>query len=347
MYLNYLLNNAISCDMAIDPGTDVTLIYVRGMGIVLKEPSYIAYDVNTKKIQAVGSEAYEMLGKAPSCIKVVKPLEAGVISDYEMACKMLKYFINNACTKKILLKPRVIASIAADSTEIEKKALADALREAGAREVYLMEEPLAAAYGAGCDISLARGMLIADIGAGGCDVASISLGRSVISKSVKVGGNAFTENVIQYIKKNYNLNIGYITAEKIKREIGCAYPFDLSKTMQVTGCAVSNGLPGTIYVNSEELRESFLPLLKKVAETIKTTLEDTPPELQSDILEDGILITGGGALMYGLEKWLTAETGIKVFTTDKMDECVINGVGEQLSMLDISGEQPDKYYYAI
>ena len=346
MYLNYLLNNAVSCDLAIDPGTDMTAVYVRGKGVVLKEPSYIAYDTATKKIQAVGEEAYEMLGKAPPSVKVVKPIEAGVVADYEMSCKLFKYFIDNACTKK-LLKPRIIASVAADSTEIEKKGLANALLEAGVREVFLIEEPLAAACGAGCDISLARGMLIADIGAGVCDVASISLGRAVISKSVKMGGNAFTENVMHYIKKNYNLNIGYLTAEKIKKEIGCAYPFELSKTLEVTGCGVSNGLPGKIIINSEELRDSFTGLLKKIAETIKTTLEETPPELQSDILEDGILITGGGEMLYGLEKWLTSELGIKVFTTDKMDECVINGAGEQLAMLDTSGEQPDKYYYTI
>ncbi len=346
MNLNFIVNNTFSSDMAIDPGTDTTLIYVREKGIVLKEPSYIAYDINTKEIVAAGMQAYEMLGKTPPCIKVVKPISAGVISDYEMACKMFKHFIS-LVYKKTVLKPRIIVSVPSGITDVEQRAITDALKDAGARDVYLMEEPLAAAAGAGCDISLARGMLIADIGGGRCDVASVSLGHSVISRSITVAGNTFTEEIIRYIRKNHNLNIGYKTAEEVKREIGCAYPFDLSKTTEVAGCDSTTGLPGVTTVNSEELREIFTPLLKKIAQVIKTTLEDTTPELQSDILEDGILITGGGAMLYGIDKWLRMELGIKVFITQNMDECVINGVGEQLSRLDVSSNNSAKYYYSI
>lgn len=346
MNFNFLLNNKLSVDMAIDAGTDMTLIYLRDNGIVLKEPSYIAYDINTGKIQAVGYEAYEMYQKAPPCIKVIKPLSEGVISDYDMACKMLRSFIASVC-KKTFLKPRIISSVPSGSTEIEKKAICDALKEAGAREVYLMEEPLCAAAGAGCDISLARGLLIADIGGGRTDTASISFARPVISKSVTVAGNTFCEEIIKYVRKNHNLNIGEVTAENIKKELGCAYPFDLSKSMEVSGCDITTGFPCTITLSSEEIRETLTPFLKKIADLIKTTLEETPPELQSDILEDGILVTGGGAMLFGIEKYLRMETGLKVFVTENMDECVIKGVGAQLEMLDAPANTSDRFFYSI
>ena len=206
---------------------------------------------------------------------------------------------------------------------------------------------MAAAAGAGCDLSLARGMLIADIGAGRCDVASISLGRSVISKSIPNAGDLFTDEIIKYIRKNHNLNIGYITADSLKNEIGCAYPFDLSKTAELSGCDITTGMPRKISINSEEIRQILYPQLKKIANTIRTTLEETPPELQSDILEDGILITGGGAMLWGMEKWLSMELGIKVFVTQNMNECVIKGLLEQLEKLDTAGMSADKYYYSI
>lgn len=346
MNINYLLNNTFSNDIAIDIGTDNTLIYVNGKGLVLKEPSYVAYDEKTGEIQEVGTKAKEMLGKNPQGIKVLKPINMGVIADIELATKMIKEFISSIYNKTIL-KPRIIASVCAGSTQVEQRAICDVLKSVGAREVYLIDEPLAAASGAGCDISLARGMLIADIGGGRCDVASISLGHTVIGKSITTAGESFTDEIVKYIKKKYNINIGPLTAENIKTQIGCAYPFELMKTMEVYGCDVTSGLPCSVSVNSEEIREVFDVPLKKIAQIIKITLEDTPCELQSDILEDGILLTGGGAKIYGIDKWLRMEMGIKVFVTENMDECVINGVGAELLKLDMPSTSVMKYYYQI
>ena len=346
MNINFLVNNTLSNDIGIDIGTETTLIYIAGKGIVLKEPSYIAYDVCSDKLEAVGSKAKEMLGKAPSCIKVIKPMANGVISDKDMACKMIGEFIASILQKTIL-KPRIIASVSMGSTQVEQRALCEGLKEVCARDVYLIEEPLAAAAGAGCDISLARGMLIADIGAGSCDVASISLGNSVIGKSITTAGDAFTNEITQYVKKNYALDIGFLTAENIKKQIGCAYPFESIRTMTVYGSDITNGMPRMISLSSEEIREVFDPLLLQIAEIIKTTLEDTPPELQSDILEDGILLTGGGAKLYGIDRRLRMETEIKVFVTENMEECVINGIGSELAKLDIPNNQTTKFYYSL
>ena len=346
MNINSLLNNTLSNDMGIDIGTESTLIYMAGSGLVLKEPSYIAYDIYSEKIEAVGTQAKEMLGKAPHCIKVVRPIFNGVISNKNMACQMIREFISSI-SQKTVLKPRIIASVSMGSTQVEQRALCDVLNEAGARDVYLIEEPLAAASGAGCDISLARGMLIADIGAGSCDVASISLGNSVIGKSTTAAGDSFTNEIIKYVRKNYNMNIGFLTSEKIKKEIGCAYPFDGIKSMTVYGSDLTNGIPRFITLSSEEIRDIFNPLLLQIADIIKTTLEDTPPELQSDILEDGILLTGGGAKLHGIDRWLRMETGMKVFVTENMEECVINGVGAELAKLDIPNNQTTKFYYSL
>ena len=345
MNINSLFNGVFSQDIAIDPGTDTTRIFVRGEGLVLKEPSYVAVDVYTNKIQAVGSAAYEMLGKEPASLKVIKPLSNGVICDFDMACKMFRHFLLLAC-KRTIFKPRVLTSIPSGCTDIEKKAFYDALRYAGASVVYMMEEPLCAAVGAGCDISIARGMLIADIGAGKCDVASISFARPVISRSVTVAGDTFTEEIIKYIRKNYNFDIGYLTAEEIKKQIGAAVSFELSKSMEVSGCYVG-GNPGKIVVNSEEIREIFEPCLDKIAEAIVTTLEDTPPELQADIVEDGILITGGGAKLFGIDKWMRTKTGLKVFVTGEMDSCVIKGLGEKLASFDVKNNSFEKFYYSV
>lgn len=346
MNINFLLNNTLSTDIGIDIGTETTLIYIAGQGLVLKEPSYIAYDHCSENIAAVGTQAKEMLGKAPQCVKIVKPIANGVISDRDMACKMISRFISSICQKTIL-KPRVIASVSMDSTQVEQRALCDVLKDAGARDVFLIEEPLAAAAGAGCDISLARGMLIADIGAGSCDVASISLGSAVIGKSITTAGDSFTLEIIKYMKSSYNLEIGILTAEKIKNQIGCAYPFETIQSMSVYGSDITSGLPRSANVSSEEIREILTPLLYRISDIIKTTLEDTPPELQSDILEDGILLTGGGAKLHGIDRWLRMEMGIKVFVTENMEECVINGIGAELSKLDLPGSQTAKYYYSL
>lgn len=344
MNLNYLFNNTFSQDIAIDLGTDNTLIYIQGKGVVLTEPSYISYDKSSRRIAAVGSEAKEMAGKAPRTIKVIKPIEKGVVADLEMASKMLGSFISRVCEKN-LLKPRAVVSVPAESTDVEQRALCDLLKQAGARDVFLVEAPLAAAAGAGCDISLARGMLIADLGGGKSDAASISLGASVIKKSINTSGNTINEEIIKYVKKAHNLNIGEVSAERVKCEIGCAYPFELSKTTAVSGCDVTSGMPRTITLNSEELREVITPSVREFAALITGVLEDTPPALQSDIMEDGILITGGGAMLYGIDKFLRSETGIKIFTTENSDRCVINGVGGELIKLD--NPSANRYFFSI
>ncbi len=343
---SYLINSTLSEDIGIDLGSFMTSIYIQNKGIVLKEPSYIALDTRTNEVVSVGTQAYEMIGKNPPCIKIVQPIENGVISDIELAVKMLKAFISRVY-KQTVLKPRVMACVPSDSTEIERHAIVGVLKDSGAREVYLIDAPLAAAVGAGCDISLARGLLIAHIGAGRCDVSSISLGRSVIGKSINVAGNTFTEEIIKHIKNAHNINIGTLTAEAVKKKIGCAYPLEKLTTMNISGCDVTSGLPRFISVSSEEIRECLLSSLLKIANIIKTTLKDTPPDLLADILEDGILITGGGGMLYGLDKYLRMELGIKVFVIDDMQDCAIKGIGAELSKLDLTKAQGGKFYYAV
>ena len=345
MNLNFLVNNTFANDIAIDLGTDMTYVYIREKGIVVKEPSYIAYDTNTHEVQSCGTDARNMLGKNPPSITVSSPVVNGVVSDHTLASLMLKNFISKSCPKT-LLKPRVIVTVPSDSTEVEKRALSLALQESGARQVFFMETPVAAAVGAGCDISLARGMLIANLGGGRCDVCSISLGHSVIKKSITTAGRAFCSEIIKYLKKKYNLNIGELSADIIKRELGCACSFDRTKTLSVTGCDVTSGLPRAISINSEEIKDVLSPLVLQIASVIRTTLEETPPELQSDILEDGILITGTDASLYGLDKFLKAELNIKVFIAHNPDECAAKGAGEELSKLDIANAE-EKYCFTM
>ena len=345
MNLNFLVNNTFANDIAIDLGTDMTYIYIKGNGIVVREPSYIAYDTNTHEIQACGTDARNMLGKNPPSITVSSPVVNGVVSDHTLASLMLKNFISKSCPKT-LLKPRVVVTVPSDSTDVEKRALSLALQQSGAREVYFIETPIAAAVGAGCDISLARGMLVANLGGGRCDVCSISLGHSVIKNSITTAGRAFCFEITKYIKKKYNLNIGELSADTIKRELGCAAPFDRTKTLSVTGCDTTSGLPRAISINSEEIRDVLSPLVLQIASVIRTTLEETPPELQSDILEDGILITGTDANIYGLDKFLRTELNIKVFIADSPEECGAKGAGEELSRLDIANDG-EKYCYTM
>ena len=344
MNLNYLFNNAFSQDLAIDIGTQRTRIFIHSKGLVLDEPSFIAYDKHTRETVASGSDAMEMEGKAPRTIEIIKPIENGVIASFEPAIRMLTGFIGSVCGKT-LLKPRVIASVPSTSTDIELRAFADVLKHAGAREVFLCEAPIAAAVGAGCDVSLARGMLIVDLGGGKSDAASLSLGASVIKKSIPISGNTINEEIIKYVKSAHNLTIGGVSAERIKCEIGCAYPFENSKSTSVSGCDITSGLPRSITLNSEELRQVIAPVISKIAVLITNVLEDTPSALQADIMEDGILITGGGAKLFGIDKLLRAETGIKVFTTDNTDLCVINGIGSELLKLDNSSA--DKYFFSL
>lgn len=344
MNINYLLNNTFSQDMAIDIGTETTLIYVQGKGIVLKEPSVIAFDRTANTVEAAGNEAKQMLGKAPKALDIIKPIENGAISDYSMAEKMIKKFLTSVYEKTVL-KPRIIASVPSSSTDVEQRAMCGMLKDAGARDVCLIEAPLAAASGSGCDISLARGMLIVDIGGGRCDAASISLGASVIKKSIRTAGNRLDDEIIKYAREEHRIIIGKNTAERVKCEIGCVYPFEISKNTEVFGSDALSGMPKSITINSEEIREIITPHVKEIAGLITGVLEDTPPALQSDIMEDGILLTGGGARLYGIDKFLRSETGIKIFTTENSDECVINGAGGELIKLD--NPSANRYYYSI
>lgn len=346
MNINFLLNNKLSNDIAIDIGADSTKIFMRDKGIVLDEPSYIAYDNNTKEVVAVGVQAYEMLGKTPPSLVVTKPIIRGIVSDFELAHEMLKRFIHKVYSKTVL-KPRIITSVPSGSTEVEKRAICNVLESAGAREVYLIDEPLAAAAGAGCDISLARGMLIADIGDARCDVASISLGNSVIGKSILTAGEMFTEKIIDYVKVKHNTVIGYTVARKIKNEIGCAYPFDYQKFIDVYGCDLTSGYPCMVSIGSEEIRELLSPMLLEIARLIILVLEETPTTLQADVLEDGVLITGGSANLYGIDKFLKNETGLKIYVAEDAKNCVIKGMGQELLKFDMSNAPSEKYYYRI
>ncbi len=344
--LKFLINSTLSEDMGIDLGSHNTLIYIQNKGILLNEPSYIALDTRTNELVAIGSEAYEMIGKNPRFTKIICPIENGVVTDIDLAVRMIGEFIN-IVYKKTLLKPRIMASIPSDLTEIERHSIIEVLRLSGARAVYLIDAPLAAAVGAGCDISLARGMLVANIGAGRCDVSSISLGRAVTKKSIRVAGNTFTHDIIKHMKNTHNINIGYQTAENIKKTIGCAYPLEKIASMNISGCDATSGMPRFISINSEEIRECLMSSVMKISDLIKTVIQDTPPDLISDITDDGILITGGGAMLFGLDKFLRMELGLKVFLADNMQGCVINGIGSELSKLDLPDAQGGKFYNAL
>lgn len=333
-----------SKDIAIDLGTATTLLYVQGDGIVLYEPSVATYDAGDKSIQAVGEEAWAMMGKNPQALAVERPLSGGVITDSYLAEEMLRRFIAKVCQKS-LLKPRVMVCVPADITDVEERAVIEACQQAGARRVYIIEEPIAAAIGAGCDISLARGMLIVDIGGGTTDVAAISLGKAVISRSIKTAGDSFTWAVIEYVQKRYSLNIGEPTAEKIKKEIGCVFPRERIESISVYGTDAQSGLPRSATINSDEIREAFDSVVNQIIQAIKDTLEDTPPELLNDILEDGILLTGGGAKIYGLDKRLRLETGIKIFLAQDMDACVIKGAGIALDSVGRRNVDAAHTYY--
>lgn len=332
-----------SNDIGIDLGTATVLVYVKGKGIVLKEPSVVAIDMNTKKLYAVGEEARRMLGRTPDAIRAIRPLEDGVISDYFLTEKMIKEFIDKVC-KRRLFKPRIMICVPSGVTEVEQRAVIDAAHQAGARKVYLIEEPIAAAIGAGVDISQPRGMMIVDIGGGTTDVAVISLGSIVVSRSIKVAGDEFDEAVIKYIRKKYSLNIGARTAEDVKISIGCVYPREKDIAIEIRGGSLLTGLPQTITVTSEEIRGAVEDVVSEIIEAVKTTLEQTPPELVGDILEDGILLTGGGALINGLDKRLKQETGLDVYLADDIVSCVAKGAGMALEHIDSIGDPTHTYY---
>jgi rod shape-determining protein MreB len=320
-------------DIGIDLGTATVIAYVKGKGIVLREPSVVAVNNVTNEVLAVGHEARRMLGRTPGNIIATRPLRDGVISDYTVTEKMLKYFITKI-GGKFLFSPRIMICIPSQVTEVEKKAVIDAASNAGARKVYLIEEPIAAAIGAGIDISKPCGNMIVDIGGGTTDIAVISLGGSVVSTSIKVAGDKFDEYIVKYIKKKHNVMIGERTAEELKVSIGCVYPKFQDMEMDVRGRDLLTGLPKTITVFSSELMEALEEPAMKIVDAVHSVLERTPPELSADISDKGIYMTGGGCLVDGLDKLLQEKIGINVMIAEDAISCVALGTGKALDNLD-------------
>lgn len=321
-------------DIGIDLGTASVIAYTKGKGIVLREPSVVAVDNNTGEVLAVGKEARRMLGRTPGNIVATRPLRDGVISNYTVTEKMLKYFINRVCGK-FIFAPRIMICIPSQVTEVEKKAVIDAASHAGARRVYLIEEPIAAAIGAGLDISKPCGNMVVDIGGGTTDIAVISLGGSVVSTSLKVAGDKFDEAIVKYIKKKYNIIIGERTAEDLKINIGCVYPKIQDMEMELRGRDLTTGLPRTISVRSSEMFEALIKPAMQVVDAVHSVLEKTPPELAADISDRGIYMTGGGCLVDGLDKLLQEKTGINVMIAQDAVSCVALGTGKALDNLDV------------
>lgn len=320
-------------DIGIDLGTATVIAYAKGKGIVLREPSVVAVDNNTGEVLAVGKEARRMLGRTPGNIVATRPLRDGVISNYTVTEKMLKYFISRVCGK-FIFAPRIMICIPSQVTEVEKKAVIDAATQAGARKVYLIEEPIAAAIGAGIDISRPCGNMVVDIGGGTTDIAVISLGGSVVSTSLKVAGDKFDEAIVRYIKKKYNVMIGERTAEDLKINIGCVYPKIQDMEMEIRGRDLVTGLPKTIIVHSSEMLEALIEPAMLVVDAVHSVLEKTPPELAADISDRGICLTGGGSLIDGLDKLLQEKTGINVMIAEDAVSCVALGTGKALDNLD-------------
>jgi len=319
-----------SNDMGIDLGTASILVYIKGKGVVLKEPSVVAIDRDTNRIMAIGEEARLMIGRTPGNIVAIRPLRQGVISDYTVTEKMLKYFITKATGKKTLRRPRIAVCIPSGATEVERKAVEDATYQAGAKEVAIIEEPVAAAIGAGIDISKACGNMIVDIGGGTTDIAVISLGGPVVSTSIKVAGDDFDEALVRYMRKKHNLLIGERTGEDIKIQIGAAFKRPEMLTMEVRGRNLVTGLPKTIVVTSDETLEALLEPALQIVDAVHSVLERTPPELAADIYDRGIVLTGGGSLLYGLDQLLQEKTGINSMIAEDPLTAVAIGTGKYI-----------------
>ena len=321
-----------SRDIGIDLGTANTLVYMKGKGIVMREPSVVAMDVKETMVMAVGSEAKEMIGRTPGSISAVRPLKDGVIADFDVTSDMLKYFIRTAVHSTVFSRPRVVICIPSGVTEVERRAVDEAARNAGAKAVELVEEPMAAAIGAGLQVNEAAGCMVVDIGGGTSEVAVISLGDIVTKCSVRTAGDDFDEAIISYIKKKYNLLIGERTAEDIKIRIGSAFPYEDETTMDVKGRNLVDGLPKNITISSEEVREALADPVSAIVDAIRSTLESTPPELSADIIDNGIMLTGGGAMLRGLDVLVSRETGMPVHVAENPLDCVAIGTGKCLDI---------------
>ena len=325
-------------DIGIDLGTANVLVYVNGKGIVLEEPSVVAIEKRSNTVLAVGEEARRMIGRTPGNIVAIRPLRDGVISDYDITEKMLTHYINKVVDKKGFARffmPRIMVCVPTGVTEVEKRAVEEATRQAGAREVYIIEEPIAAAIGAGIDISKPDGNMVIDIGGGTADIAVISLGGAVVSESIKVGGDKFDEAIVKYMKKQYNLLIGERTAEQIKINIGTAHTREDELTMDVRGRNLVTGLPENITINSSEMLEALKECVDQIVSLAHLVLEKTPPELAADISDSGIIMSGGGSLLYGLDKRIEERTGISVRIAEDPLSCVAKGTGESLGALNL------------
>ncbi len=329
------LFNFFTKDMGIDLGTANTLVYVKGKGIVVREPSVVAIQEDTRQVLAVGQEAKQMIGRTPGNIIAIRPLKDGVIADFDVTQSMLKYFIKRAYPQKSLFfAPRVVIGVPSGVTEVEKRAVEEAALQAGAKEAFLIEEPMAAAIGSGLPVEDPTGSMIVDIGGGTTEIAIISLGGIVTSKSVRIGGDELDEAIVQYIKKEYSLMIGERTAEDIKLNIGSAYPKNVDEKMSVRGRDLVSGLPKTLNINSSEILDALKEPINNIVDAIKFTLEKTPPELASDVMEFGIVLTGGGALLNGLDKLIRKETGMPVRIADEPLDCVALGTGKTVEEIE-------------
>ena len=327
---NFILG-LFSNDMGIDLGTATTLVFVKGEGVVLCEPSVVAIERGTSHVLAVGEEAKRMLGRTPGNIIAIRPMKDGVIADFEITEAMLRYFIKKVHHRRVLVRPRIVIAIPSGITEVEKRAVKDSAERAGAREVFLIEEPIAAAIGVGLPIQEPIGNMIIDIGGGTTEIAVISLAGVVFSKSIRIGGDEMNEAVIEYLKKTYNLLVGERTAEDIKIKIGSAYPLEEEMSIEVKGRDLVAGLPKTVTITSEEIRESLQEPLRAILEVTKMSLERTPPELAADLIDHGIVMAGGGSLLRGLDKLISEETGLPVHISEDPITAVANGTGRVLS----------------
>lgn len=333
--------NFFSKDIGIDLGTANTLVYIKGKGIVMREPSVVAVDVRTDTVLAVGSQAKEMIGRTPGSIVAVRPLKDGVIADFDITATMLKYFIKKAVHTNLFSRPRVVICIPSGVTEVERRAVEDAAKQAGGGDVDLIEEPMAAAIGAGLPVAEATGSMIVDIGGGTSEVAVISLGDIVTSVSVRVAGDRFDEAIVSYVKKKYNLLIGERTAEEIKINIGSAFPYEDEESISIKGRNLVDGLPKNVVISAAEVREALADPLSNIIDAIKSTLEKTPPELSADIIDHGIMLTGGGALLRGFDKLVAQETGMPVHIAERPLDCVVDGTGKRLDIV-----MPSSYWGA-
>ncbi len=324
-----------SSDLAIDLGTATTLVYVRGKGITLSEPSVVAIDKQSNSVLAVGVEAKRMVGRTPGNIVAIRPIKEGVIADFAMTEKMLHYFITKSHNRRAFVRPRCIIGVPSRITEVEQRAVRESAGQAGAREVYLIEEPVAAAIGAGLPITEPSGNMVVDIGGGTTDIAVISLGGIVCSESVKVAGDSMDDAILSYIKRRYNLLIGEHMAERVKIEVGSAYPLEQAKTMMVKGRDMISGIPRTVVVNDSEIREALEDPIHSIVNALRTSLENTPPELAGDIIDKGVVITGGGSMLPGLATRFQEETNLPIITVEDPLTSVVYGVGKVLDEIEL------------